>query len=148
MTALQRRWPLPVGLAVAALVFGPLFTGPSVPPLLIHHMEHSLILLLAGLLGIAYARRHPRLYGDPTWLLGVIVLATFSVVLMLPDIYSQVDAYPVLHTLLHLGFVTVGYFGGYMAERYSPRAGTAWTMLVVMMGVITASGFGAPPPHV
>ncbi len=147
MTAIERRWPILVGLAVALIVFDPLLTGPVSPPLLVHHIEHSLILLLAGLLGIAYARSHPRRYGDPTALLGVILLASLSVLLMLPDIYSGVDAYPILHALLHLGFALTGYFGGYLAERYSPRAGTVWTMLVVMMGVITASGFGSPPPH-
>ncbi len=137
-------------LAVLILldVFGPALLGAGDPPLWLHHLEHAFLLAAGGGFGVLYARRHPKPYGDPGWLFAVIGLSAASLLLMLPDVYGNVDAFPVLHSLLHLAFVGIGYVGGYTAERYSPRSGVAWTLIVVMMGVITATGFGAPGPHV
>lgn len=148
MTRTSRTWFILLAIAVVLDVFGPVVVGAGDPPLGLHHLEHAFLLVAGGLFGIHYVRSHPRVYGNPGWLFAVIGLSAASLVMMLPDVYGKVDAYPVLHALLHLAFFAVGYVGGYAAERYSPRSGMAWTMLSVMMGVICATGFGSPPPHV
>lgn len=140
-------WLIVVALFMGADIFLPLALGTGAPPLGLHHLEHAFLLFGGGVFGIAYVRRHPHSWGDPLWLFAMMLLGTASLVLMVPDVYTSVDAYPVLHALLHIGFLVIGYSGGYAAERYSPRNGLAWTLMIVMMGVITATGFGAPPPH-
>lgn len=146
MRALQRAWPLALGLLVAIDLLGPLAFGAAAPPLALHHLEHAFLLVSGGLFAMAYVRRRPKPYGDPLWILAVIGLGTLSLVLMLPDVYGIVDAEPILHTLLHVGFLVIGWLGGYAAERYAPKLGFGWQLLVIVMGVITATGFGSGPP--
>jgi hypothetical protein len=146
MKTAQRLWPLALLVLVVIDIFGPLAFGATEPPLSLHHLEHAFLLLAGGVFGIAYVRRRPLSYGDPLWLFAVLGLGTLSLLMMLPDVYGTVDAQPVLHTALHLGFVVVGWLGGYAAERYAPRLGLGWQLLVVVTGIITATGFGSPPP--
>ncbi len=148
MTRRNVPWLGLLVVAMAADILVPAALGIGDPPLGLHHLEHAFLLFGGGVLGIAYVRRSPREWGDPLWLFATILLGAAGLVLMVPELYSRVDAYPVLHTLLHVGFAVVGYFGGYAAERYSPRSGIAWLLMVVMTGALTATGFGAPPPGV
>ena len=145
MSWLHKAWPWLLGLLMLSIAAGPLLGGAD-PPLSLHHLEHAFLMFGGGLLGISYVRRRPRAYGDPLWLLAILALGTLSLVLMLPDVYGAVDAQPPLHTALHVAFAVIGWLGGYAAERYAPRLGLGWQILVVVTGIITATGFGSPPP--
>lgn len=145
MSRLEKVWPWLLGALMLVIAAGPLSGQPD-PPLWLHHLEHAFLMFGGGLLAMRYVRRHPSVQGDPLWLLAILGLGTLSLVLMLPDVYGTVDASPLLHAGLHAIFIVVGWLGGYAAERYAPRLGFGWQLLVVVTGIITATGFGSPPP--
>ncbi len=146
----QRTWSFPalwwwlLGLFGAGDIGAPLVLGTVEPPVLLHHVEHGLLMVIGGAFGLCLARRQPAGHGTaPGWILGAVLLSGVAVVMMVPDLYGYVDTHPLAHALLHLGFFGNGWLATYMAERYSRGFGRVWLGMILAMTVVMATGFGS-----
>lgn len=133
-----------LGLLAAGDLASPLLLGPIEPPVLLHHLEHGLLMAIGGAFGLRLARRR-QVAGRgtaPGWLIGSVLLSGLAVAMMAPDLYGYVDAHPLAHAGLHLAFLGDGWLAAYAAERYSRGFGVVWLGMMLFMTAIAATGFG------
>ena len=134
-------WVLGLGAAADIVLLLPL--GPIEPPLALHHVEHGLLMLVGGAFAVRVGRlSSPEDNGSPLWLVAALLLSLVTVVGMVPDFYDYVDAHPVAHAALHLGFVAVSFATVYAAQRYARALGPLWLWTYVVMTVVAVTGFG------
>ena len=133
-----------LGLLALGDLATPLLLGPIEPPVLLHHLEHGLLMAIGGAFGWRLARRRQVAAGGtaPGWLIGSVLLSGLAVALMAPDLYGYVDAHPLAHAALHLAFLGNGWLATYAAERYSRGFGAVWLGMMLFMTAIAATGFG------
>jgi hypothetical protein len=110
-----------------------------------HHLRHAVLILGGAVSALALAAAYPRRtpYSEqPQWLLPAILGPLSGMALMIPTLYSYMNAHPVTHVLSHFGHIIAGFVTAWCGERYRARIGWAATLFLEAMAVGAAFGFG------
>ena len=135
-------------LAVTVLfALAPAYRGQVELPVREHHLLHAIVLVLAALTGLMFARRAAPAKGSRTfWLIVTIVAPMLAMFLMWPSEYSPLDRLPAAHTGEHLGLALLGFLTAYAGQQYAMGVGVAMSLSLWAMAFLAAWGFGVSPP--
>jgi uncharacterized membrane protein YeiH len=129
-------------IAALALVFAPIWRSGEHLSTLVHHLAHGAVLIGGSALGLALATPQRQAAERTGWLIPAAGAAIVVMVLMWPTLYEYTESRPVLHVLDHIGIGLFGFTAAYAGQRY--RAGVGWilSVVVLLMAITAAGGFG------
>ncbi len=143
----------PRALAYAALAvtilfaLAPAYRGQVELPVREHHLLHAIVLVLAAVSGLLFARGVPPAKAERTiWLVVAIVSPMLAMFLMWPSEYSPLDKLPAAHSAEHLGLALLGFATAYAGQMYASGIGVAMSLSLWAMAFLAAWGFGVSPP--
>ncbi len=147
----------PGGLRLAAAVFGlvavvgavrSMLEGPEPIDVGAHHLVHAGLMLASVLSALLLARARPdadRRTEAPGWLVPAVLAPLAAMALMVPTFYPYLEAHPIAHALSHLALVVAGFVTAWCGERYRRGMGIATGVLLELMAVAAAFGWGVGP---
>ncbi|TAM60639.1 hypothetical protein EPN52_04620 [bacterium] len=145
MTRRGIAWTLGIIAVLASVI--PAFAGVD-EPIAIHHLDHSGLVLLGA--AAAFFVRDPSAKGSPAsgarWLVLTVLAPIAMMFVMWPSLYDYLDAHASLHALEHLVLAALGYVAVAAGERYVRGVGATMGVLMFVMAVLSAAGYGVMKP--
>lgn len=140
------RRVLLAGAALVAVILSamPLITGDVDIAVGQHHLDHSVLIFLGVIVGLAAVKRTTD-RESPPWLWAAVITPIVAMMLMSPSLYAKVDQMPALHSLYHLLFPAFGALTAYAGQRYVWGVGWATALFFESMAVAAAFGYGVAP---
>ncbi|HET7379810.1 MAG TPA: hypothetical protein VFJ24_07205 [Gaiellales bacterium] len=137
------------GVVAVAGAIRSMMEGPETIDVTEHHLVHAGLMLLSILsaLLLARARRDAeRRTEAPGWLVPAVLAPLAAMVLMVPTFYPYLENHPAVHALSHLALVVVAFVTAWCGERYRRGIGIATSLLLEVMAVAAAFGWGVSVP--
>jgi mono/diheme cytochrome c family protein len=139
-----------VGVASAIvagiLSFMPVITGERDIAIPAHHFDHAGLMMFGAIAGLSLYRTRGGDFESPRWIWPAILGPLVAMLLMSPSFYAIVDQSPFLHSLNHLLFAVVAGLTAYAGQRYVRGVGWAAALMLELMAVAAAFGYGVAPP--
>ncbi len=147
VTGLRTAAAVVAALTVAAAARA-ILEGPEVIDVTEHHLQHAVLILggVATALLLARARRRVSPLSHPAWLAPALLAPLAAMALMVPTFYAYLNLHPPAHAVTHVGLVITGFLTAWCGERYRGGMGWATSILIEIMAVAAAFGWGVGGP--
>jgi len=132
-------------LVAAVLSFMPVIAGERDIAIPAHHFDHAVLMMFGAIAGLSLYRTRGRDFESPRWIWPALLGPLVAMMLMAPSFYAIVDRAPLLHSVNHLLFVIIAGLTAYAGQRYVSGIGWATALMLELMAVAAAFGYGVAP---
>jgi mono/diheme cytochrome c family protein len=132
-------------LVAVVLSFMPVITGERDIAISAHHFDHAVLMMFGAIAGLSLYRSRSGDFESPRWIWPALLGPLVAMMLMAPGLYAIVDRAPLLHAFNHLLFVVIAGLTAYAGQRYVSGVGWASALMLELMAVAAAFGYGVAP---